>query len=162
MAYRRARRITTGGIMGGFLIAWLVGMTLNVTHESYIYRRVDPQALAANTTGKGPSALPPKPGKLLIASGIYVGLAVLAESQQLRSTATLAAWGYNIAIGIQFAQDVAQDKATAGSGSPTGTIKNSGFWQPPSASSDVLFPNGTGGSPHAKPTSATGTGTQAA
>lgn len=148
--------------MGPFLIAWLTGMTLSITHKQYLYKRVSPSELANSPTKLSP--FPPKPGQLLVASGIYVGLAILAESSSLRTTATMAAWGYNIAIALQFAQDVAQDHQK---GSVTGTVRNSGFWTPPTASSAVLFPNGTGGSPNAKPTAATstlstGSGTQVA
>lgn len=123
--------------MGSFLIAWLVGMTLSITHQEYIYKRVDPSMISTSKTA--PSPFPPKPGKLVVASGIYVGLAILAEGPNTRSLATLLAWGYNLTIGLQFAQDVAQDKQK---GSVTGTIRNSGFWTPPSAPDNVVFPTG--------------------
>ena len=144
--------------MGPFLIAWLVGMGLNISHEAYSYKVLS--GTGPNTVITQQSPLPPKPGRMLIASGIYVGLAVLAEAPSMRSTATLAAWGYNIAIGLRWAQEYTTDKA--------GGIKAGGtsWWSPPLASSDVVYPNGTGGSPNAKPTSAasstTGTGTQVA
>lgn len=142
--------------MGSFLIAWLVGMTLSITHQEYVYKRVDPSMVSTSKTA--PSPFPPKPGKLVVASGIYVGLAILAEGQNTRSLATVLAWGYNIAIGLQFAQDVAQDKTK---GSVTGTIRNSGFWSPPTAPDTVVFPTGKA-SPSATssstPTSGTGSG----
>jgi hypothetical protein len=123
-------------MMGPFLIAWLVGMALSIAHQEYLVKRVDPSMLS---TKSGLSPFPPKPGRLLIASGIYVGLAVLAEAPSMRLTATLLAWGYNTTIALQFAQDYAQDQKK---GSVTGTIRSSGFWSPPLASGDVLFPNG--------------------
>ena len=140
--------------MGPFLVAWLVGMGLNIAHGTWDYKVLSSEKVKASATG--PSPLPPKPGRLLTASGIYVGLAVIAEAPSMRSTATVAAWGYNIAIALHWAQEYS-DAKTQGL-----KITGTSTWAPPLASGDVLFPNGTGGSPTAKPTSATGTGTQVA
>lgn len=145
--------------MGPFLIAWLVGMGLNITHGTWDYKVLAAEKVKPSQTG--PSALPPKPGRMLTASGIYVGLAILAEAPSLRSTATLVAWGYNIAIALRWAQEYSDAKTQGISASGTA------WWSPPTASDNVLFPNGTGGSPNDKPAAATtspstGTGTQVA
>lgn len=131
--------------MGPFLIAWLVGMGLNISHDAYNYKVSS--GIGYNDPTKSP--LPPKPGRLLIASGIYVGLAILAEAPNMRSTATLAAWGYNAAIGLRWASEYASNK---GSNLKAG---GSAWWSPPTASGDTLFPSGTSGTPTAKPTSTT-------
>lgn len=127
--------------MAGFLIAWLVGLTLSIAHEVYGYK-VDQ---AANY-----NPLPIKPGRVLVASGIYVGLAILAESPSMRSTATLLAWGYNIAIGLRWSQEYyanqAQIKAYPGT---LGAASGTAFWNPPVATSNSVFPSGT--SPTTKP-----------
>lgn len=146
--------------MGPFLIAWLVGMGLSISKESYIYRTKTVNT--PNATNYLESPLPPKPGRLLVASGIYVGLAVVAEAPSMRSTATLAAWGYNVAIALNFAQIYANNKANPNNQANNPNTTGTRWWTPPAASGDVLFPNGTGGSPNAKPTAVTGTGTQVA
>lgn len=135
-------------MMGPFLIAWLVGMGLNISHEAYSYKVLS--GTGPNVKDVKDSPLPPKPGRMLIASGIYVGLAVIAEAPSLRSTATLAAWGYNVAIGLQWAQEYSSEKKEGVSAGGTS------WWSPPTASGDVLFPNGQGATT-AKSTSATGT-----
>lgn len=138
--------------MGPFLVAWLVGMGLNISHGAYqhkVYSGIGPNVQPP----KSASALPPKPGQMLIASGIYIGLAILAESDSLRSTATLAAWGYNVAIGLNFAQEYSSEKAKGIT--PGGTV----LWNPPLNPNTSLFP--TGSATNAKPT-ATSTGTQVA
>lgn len=120
--------------MGGFLIAWLVGLTLSVAHEVYGYK-VDK---ASNL-----NPLPVKPGRVLVASGIYVGLAILAESPSFRSTATLMAWGYNVAIGLKWSSEYSANQAQSKKYPGTlGAASGSSFWNPPVASSDVLFPTG--------------------
>lgn len=139
--------------MGPFLVAWLVGMGLNIGHSTYNYRILSGET--SNTgpvqiTNSGPNALPPKPGKLLIASGVYVGLAILAEADSLRSTATLAAWGYNVAIGLAWAQDAASAKNLKMS------VNHKATWSPPKVNDNVLFPTGTAnptkGVPSSNPT----------
>lgn len=131
--------------MGPFLVAWLVGMGLNIAHGAYeqkVYSGIGGNVIPP----KSVSALPPKPGKLLIASGIYVGLAILAEANSLRSTATLAAWGYNVAIALSWAEEVSADRK--------GGIKAGGTvnWNPPMNPDTSLFPVGASVS-NAKPSS---------
>ena len=131
--------------MGPFLVAWLVGMGLNVAHGAYeqkVYSGIGGKVVPP----KGASALPPKPGRLLIASGIYVGLAVLAEADSLRSTATLAAWGYNIAIGLSWADEYSKEKKEGI------TAAGSTKWNPPLNPDTSLFPVGAS-APNAKPSS---------
>ena len=132
--------------MGPFLVAWLVGMGLNIGHgayESKVYSGIGGNVIPP----KGASALPPKPGRLLIASGIYVGLAILAESDSLRSTATLAAWGYNVAIGLTWADEYSKEHQAG--------IKAGGtaMWNPPMNPDTSLFPVGAAKSANAKPSS---------
>lgn len=141
-------------MMGGFLLAWLVGLSLSIAHEVYSYK-VDAPSNA--------SPLPIKPGRVMVASGIYVGLALLAEAPSARSTATLMAWGYNVAIALKWAQEYSANQAqikkypgTAGAASGTA------FWNPPIAPATVLFPTGSGSttssaSSTARPTNSGGT-----
>lgn len=126
-------------MMGGFLIAWLVGISLSIVNETSTYRSLQGEKLDPASIKLNP--LPPKPGRLLVASGVYVGLAILAESPSMRSTATLMAWGYNTALALKFATNYQAGK--------TLNISNTGtfFWNPPIASSDVLFPTGAGQTP---------------
>lgn len=133
--------------MGGFLIAWLVGMGLSISHEAYSYKVTS--GTGANVTDTLHSPLPPKPGRLLIASGIYVGLAILAEAPSMNGTATLLAWGYNVAIALKWAQEYSNEKNTG--------IKAGGtsFWNPPTASGNSLFPTGGGNTPATSTSSTT-------
>lgn len=122
--------------MGGFLIAWLVGLSLHIAQGASEWK------YTTSSPGYFPltfaSPLPPKPGQILIASGIYVGLAIFAENPAFRGTATLMAWGYNIAIGLTWAQNYATEKNT--NHASNGTL----FWDPPTTASSNLFPTGTG------------------
>ena len=68
--------------MGGFVLAWAAGEGI------VIYRWVKLKA-------------PPTPGALLLSSGLFVALAVVAQYQPARMTATLAAWGLDLAILLQ-------------------------------------------------------------
>lgn len=123
--------------MGPFLVAWLVGIGLNIARgawEQGMQSGMGPNVIPSPAA----SALPPKPGRLVIASGIYVGLAILAESKSLRSTAMLAAWGYNIAIGIGWADEYSKMKAEGFNFKGKGSIK----WNPPMNPDTSLFPVG--------------------
>jgi xanthosine utilization system XapX-like protein len=68
--------------MGGFVLAWFAGESI------VVYRWVKLKA-------------PPPPGALLLASGVFVGLAVLGQYQPARMTATVAAWAFDLAILLQ-------------------------------------------------------------
>lgn len=125
--------------MGGFLIAWLVGLGLSVTHEIYVYR-VNQPTTPTNKNYSGANPLPIKPGRILLASGIFAGLAILAEVPSMHGFATLSAWGYNIAIGIRWAQEYHDI-------GPVSAKAVSPFWNPPTAPGDVLFPTGGGSAP---------------
>lgn len=65
--------------MGPFVMAWLVGEGI------IIYRSVKNRHV------------PPGPGQLLFASGVFVLLAMLAESKSARPLAVTLAWGFDIA-----------------------------------------------------------------
>lgn len=65
--------------MGPFLAAWMVGEGI------IIYRSVKKQKA------------PPGPGQLLLSSGVFVMLGLLAESQAIRPLAITLAWGFDIA-----------------------------------------------------------------
>jgi hypothetical protein len=65
-----------------FVFAWAVGEGI------IVYRWIRAKA-------------PPTPGALLLPSGIYLALAVLAEYQPARAFATVSAWGLNLAILLQ-------------------------------------------------------------
>lgn len=68
--------------MGGFVLAWFAGESI------VIYRWMKLKA-------------PPTPGALLLSSGLFAALAVVAQSQPARMTATVAAWGLDLAILLQ-------------------------------------------------------------
>jgi hypothetical protein len=65
--------------MGPFIAAWLVGEGI------IVYRSVKNQKA------------PPGPGQLLLSSGVFVMLALLAEVRSARSLAVTLAWGFDIA-----------------------------------------------------------------
>lgn len=68
--------------MGGFVLAWLTGEGI------VIYRWAKLKA-------------PPTPGALVLSSFVFVGLAVIAQAQPARTTATVAAWAFDLAILLQ-------------------------------------------------------------
>lgn len=65
--------------MGPFVFAWLIGEGI------IIYRSVKKRHI------------PPGPGELLYSSGLFVLLALLAESEKARFLATALAYGFDIA-----------------------------------------------------------------
>lgn len=71
--------------MGGIVVAWLVGEGI------IVYR-----------TWKKSKA-PPGPGQLLLSSGLFVFLALIAESDRARTLATVLAWGFDIAAFMNIA-----------------------------------------------------------
>lgn len=68
--------------MGGFVLAWIAGESI------VVYRWVKLKA-------------PPTPGALALASGVFLGLAVVAQYQPARTAATAAAWAVDLAILLQ-------------------------------------------------------------
>lgn len=103
--------------MGPFLAAWLVGEGI------IVYRSVKNQKA------------PPGPGQLLLSSGVFVMLALLAEAQSARKLAVTLAWGFDIAALMNL----------WGTGGPKpGTVKG-GTWPPPAAQDTVIIP--TSGTP---------------
>src|SRR5215468_563475 len=65
--------------MGPFVLAWLVGEGIIVYRTWRTYKA------------------PPGPGQLAFSSGLFILLALLAESRQARALAILLAWGFDIA-----------------------------------------------------------------
>jgi hypothetical protein len=76
---------------------------------------------------------PPAPGALLLPSGVYLALGILAHYQPAQMTATLLAWGFDAAVLLQV---VGKDpKQTTG-------------WPPPMIDNPaVLLPNGASSAP---------------
>ena len=66
----------------GIALAWMVGESI------IIWRWTKAKA-------------PPPPGVLLLASGLYLGLAIMAEYQPARTVATTFAWAVDLAILLQ-------------------------------------------------------------
>lgn len=64
----------------GIILAWAVGLGL------VSYREIKQHHM------------PPVPGKLLAASGLYALLALVADYQPATGVATLAAWGFDLAL----------------------------------------------------------------
>lgn len=105
--------------MGPFLAAWIVGEGI------IIYRSVKVQKA------------PPGPGQLMFTSGLFVLLALLAESERGRPVATALAWGYDIAAYMNLFPNV----TTGGAGN-----KGAGKWPPTLAGNTVIIPDGKTGS----------------
>jgi hypothetical protein len=102
--------------MGGFIAAWLVGEGI------IVYRSVKRQKA------------PPGPGQLLLSSGVFVMLALLAEaSPDARRLSMLLAWGFDIAALMNL----------WGTGGPK--TATSGGWPPASTPPTVVIP--TSGTP---------------
>jgi hypothetical protein len=95
--------------VGGFILAWLVGEGIMVyrTYKKY--------------------HAPPGPGQLIWSSGLFVLLALVAESEKARPVATAAAWGFDIAAFLNLYPPVtgpvgsAQGAAQGGLAGPTNT-----------------------------------------
>lgn len=100
--------------MGPFVMAWLVGEGI------LIYRQVKV------------NKAPPGPGQLLISSGVFVALGLLAESPSARPLAVALAWGFDIAAFMNLFS-VALPKDGGGS------------WPPPIMPNTMLKPDGTTG-----------------
>jgi hypothetical protein len=132
--------------MGAFLIAWLVGLSLHIAQGAREWKISTGKPNHFPLTFASP--LPPKPGQILTASGIYIGLAILAESKSLHGIALLAAWGYNTAIALTWAQNYSTEQANKVQ------ANGSVFWNPPVTASTNLFPTGAGAGPTAASASA--------
>jgi len=100
-----------GSVMGVFVMAWLVGEGI------IIYRSIKVQKA------------PPGPGQLLLSSGVFVLLALLAEAEQARPLATTLAWGFDIAAFMNIAG--LAPKAAEG---------QAGKWPPDKLSEEVILP----------------------
>ena len=97
-----------------FFFAWMLGEGI------IIYRWVKKGA-------------PPTPGALLLPSGLFLGLAVLAEYQPARALATAFAFSVDLAVLLQVVGKAPQQV--------TG-------WPPPqNIPQDAVLPNGTSGNP---------------
>jgi len=73
---------------------------------------------------------PPGPGQLLFSSGVFVLLALLAESEKARPLAVTLAWGFDIAAFMNL---------YGASG-----LKSSGAsWPPPKAADTIIIPDGS-------------------
>lgn len=110
--------------MGLFVMAWLVGEGI------VIYRSVKV------------SKAPPGPGQLMVTSGVFVLLGLLAEAGDGgRKLATTLAVGFDIAAFMTLRPGDIGDAA----GSITGVAlsKNVGKWPPSKAPDTVIFPAGT-------------------
>lgn len=95
--------------MGPFLAAWLVGEGI------IIYRSVKTQKA------------PPGPGQLLLSSGVFALLGLLAEAESARKLAITLAWGFDIGAFMNIGNLAPK------TGKATG-------WPPPKASDTVTIP----------------------
>jgi hypothetical protein len=77
---------------------------------------------------------PPTPGSLLLPTALYLSLAILAEYQPARATATVFAWAVDLAILMQV---VGKDPKQA-----TG-------WPPPKMPATQIWPGGASAAPAA-------------
>jgi len=106
---------SASAVVGAFVMAWLVGEGI------IIYRSVKQQKA------------PPGPGQLLLSSGVFVLLALLAESKSAKPLAITLAWGFDIAAFM----NIANLGTPAGSGAG---------WPPPTVSDTVTIPGVGSGS----------------
>ena len=84
---------------------------------------------------------PPAPGALLLPTGLYLSLAILAEYRPARGTATAFAWAVNLAILLQV---LGKDPKQV-TGWPPPKIPDTQIW-PGGASTPVATAGGTVGS----------------
>lgn len=111
--------------MGPLVMAWLVGEGIIVYRSAKVYKT------------------PPGPGKLIISSGVFVLLALVAESEQARLPATIFAWGIDIAAFMNLPKNVAGLAGAAlGNVASVGAGKV-GTWPPAIAPNTVIIPSGT-------------------
>ena len=104
--------------MGGFIAAWLVGEGI-ITYRSVKVQKA-----------------PPSPGQLLLSSGLFVMLAILAEAPGAQRLAVTLAWGFDIAALMNL----------WGTGGPKTASKTAGAtWPPPKVSDTVIIPTGKAG-----------------
>src|SRR6267154_1782759 len=102
--------------MGPFIAAWLVGEGI------IVYRSVKHQKA------------PPGPGQLLLSSGVFVMLALLAEAQSARKLAITLAWGFDIAALMNL-------WGTGGPAAEKGpATKPVGKWPPEKVADTVIIP----------------------
>jgi hypothetical protein len=66
--------------MRGLVLAWAVGLGIYTWRTVQEFRK------------------PPVPGRVLGASLVYAGLALVAEYEPARRAATAAAWGFDLAV----------------------------------------------------------------
>lgn len=111
--------------MGPLIAAWLVG-------EGIICYRTVKQLKA-----------PPGPGQLLISSGVFVLLALLAESSKARPVAIALAVGVDIAAFMNLAPSFTGGGAEAKANGATSTPATVGKWPPPMAPQSVIIPKGS-------------------
>jgi hypothetical protein len=74
--------------MPGLVIAWLVGEGILVYRSYHNHHR------------------PPMPGQLLLASGVFAGLGLMAQSEKLSSLAATLAVGFDIAAFMNIAPEL--------------------------------------------------------
>lgn len=112
--------------MGGIALAWLFGESL------VVWRWVKAGA-------------PPTPGALLLSSGVFAGLALLAQAQQARTLAATLAWGFDLAILLQLVSKTPAKPQTG--------------WPPPVITdSSVILPTGNSHSGTSNPSGGSGPG----
>ena len=104
--------------MGALVTAWLVGEGI------IIYRSVKNQHV------------PPGPGQLLLSSGVFIVLALLAESDKAKPLAVALAWGFDIAAFMNL----------WGTGGPKSGQKPKG-WPPAQLPSNVILAGISGPNP---------------
>jgi hypothetical protein len=97
-------------------MAWLVGEGI------IIYRSVKVQKA------------PPGPGQLALTSGLFIGLALLAEMGQARTIATMLAWGVDLAAFMKLSQDAKK--------APESSVTKKPLWPPAEAPNNTVFPTG--------------------
>lgn len=113
--------------MGPFVMAWLVGETIIIYRTAKEYKA------------------PPGPGQLLLSSGLFALLSLIAESDKGRTPATLMAWGVNLASFMNLFPNAptAVGKALGQVGSAVATGAAGQSWPPGIASNTVVIPDGT-------------------
>ena len=95
--------------MQGFILAWLVGEGIVIFRTVKKYH------------------IPPSPGQLVATSGLFVLLALVAQSEKARPIAVTAAWGFDIAAFLNLYKPVTD---------PPPTVD----WPPATLPNNIIFP----------------------
>jgi HAMP domain-containing protein len=115
--------------MGPFVLAWLTGEGIIIYRTAKIY------------------SAPPGPGQLILSSGLFAMLSLIAESEKARTPVTIVAWGVVIASFMNlFANAPTKIGQAFGNVAEAVVTGKSQHWPPGIATNTVVIPDGTSAS----------------